>query len=48
MPNFERPSIYSLELGELEDWLIEQLEPKFRAKQIFDWLYVKRVNAFSE
>ncbi|MGO1759540.1 MAG: 23S rRNA (adenine(2503)-C(2))-methyltransferase RlmN, partial [Mammaliicoccus vitulinus] len=30
------------------DWLIEQLEPKFRAKQIFDWLYVKRVNAFSE
>ncbi|RIN15445.1 23S rRNA (adenine(2503)-C(2))-methyltransferase RlmN [Mammaliicoccus vitulinus] len=48
MPNFERPSIYSLELGELEDWLIEQLEPKFRAKQIFDWLYVKRVNTFSE
>ncbi|MGK9043806.1 23S rRNA (adenine(2503)-C(2))-methyltransferase RlmN [Mammaliicoccus vitulinus] len=48
MPNFERPSIYSLELGELEDWLSEQLEPKFRAKQIFDWLYVKRVNAFSE
>lgn len=48
MPNFERPSIYSLQLGELEDWLIEQSEPKFRAKQIFDWLYVKRVDAFSE
>lgn len=48
MPNFERPSIYSLQLGELEDWLIDQLEPKFRAKQIFDWLYVKRVDAFSE
>ncbi|MCD8795715.1 23S rRNA (adenine(2503)-C(2))-methyltransferase RlmN [Mammaliicoccus sciuri] len=48
MPNFERPSIYSLQLGELEDWLIDQSEPKFRAKQIFDWLYVKRVYAFSE
>ncbi|MEX5936786.1 23S rRNA (adenine(2503)-C(2))-methyltransferase RlmN [Mammaliicoccus sciuri] len=48
MPNFERPSIYSLQLGELEDWLIDQSEPKFRAKQIFDWLYVKRVDAFSE
>lgn len=48
MPNFERPSIYSLQLGELEDWLLEQSEPKFRAKQIFDWLYVKRINSFSE
>ncbi|MEN3967239.1 23S rRNA (adenine(2503)-C(2))-methyltransferase RlmN [Mammaliicoccus sciuri] len=48
MLNFERPSIYSLQLGELEDWLIDQSEPKFRAKQIFDWLYVKRVDAFSE
>lgn len=48
MPNFERPSIYSLQLGELEDWLVEQSEPKFRAKQIFDWLYVKRINSFSE
>ncbi|UXV31295.1 23S rRNA (adenine(2503)-C(2))-methyltransferase RlmN [Mammaliicoccus sciuri] len=48
MPNFERPSIYSLQLVELEDWLIDQSEPKFRAKQIFDWLYVKRVDAFSE
>nr|WP_263313546.1 23S rRNA (adenine(2503)-C(2))-methyltransferase RlmN [Mammaliicoccus sp. Marseille-Q6498] len=48
MPNFERPSIYSLELGDLEDWLADQSEPQFRAKQIFDWLYVKRVDAFSE
>ena len=48
MPNFERPSIYSLQLGELEDWLVEQSEPKFTAKQILDWLYVKRINSFSE
>lgn len=48
MPDFEKPSIYSLQLGELEDWLVDQLEPKFRAKQIFDWLYVKRVNTFGE
>ncbi|WP_323702625.1 23S rRNA (adenine(2503)-C(2))-methyltransferase RlmN [Mammaliicoccus sp. Dog046] len=48
MPNFEKPSIYSLKLGDIEDWLIDQSEPKFRAKQIFDWLYVKRVDSFNE
>ncbi|NSL51230.1 23S rRNA (adenine(2503)-C(2))-methyltransferase RlmN [Calidifontibacillus erzurumensis] len=47
--NFERkPSIYSLQLNELEMWLKEQGEPKFRATQIFDWLYKKRVDHFAE
>lgn len=43
-----KPSIYSLQLSELEAWLKDIGEPKFRAAQIFDWLYVKRVNEFTK
>ncbi|WP_102346986.1 23S rRNA (adenine(2503)-C(2))-methyltransferase RlmN [Bacillus sp. Marseille-P3661] len=43
-----KPSIYSLQLHELETWIKQNGEPKFRAAQIFDWLYVKRVNEFEE
>ncbi|MFC7372121.1 23S rRNA (adenine(2503)-C(2))-methyltransferase RlmN [Fictibacillus iocasae] len=46
-PNI-KPSIYSLELHEFEAWLKEMKEPKFRAKQIFEWLYQKRVTSFEE
>ena len=48
MESTQKPSIYSLQLGELEGWLKEQGEPKFRAVQIFDWLYKKRVGQFEE
>ncbi|UBH13998.1 23S rRNA (adenine(2503)-C(2))-methyltransferase RlmN [Macrococcus armenti] len=48
MPNFEKPSIYSLQLDALKDWLADHGQQSFRAKQIFDWLYVKRVNSFEE
>ncbi|MGY3713967.1 23S rRNA (adenine(2503)-C(2))-methyltransferase RlmN [Sutcliffiella cohnii] len=43
-----KPSIYSLQLHELEAWLIENGEKKFRGKQIFDWLYIKRVTSFED
>lgn len=42
------PFIYDLTLEELRDWLKEQKEPAFRAGQIYDWLYVKRVGSFDE
>ncbi|MFD2443473.1 23S rRNA (adenine(2503)-C(2))-methyltransferase RlmN [Bacillus sp. CGMCC 1.16607] len=42
------PSIYSLQLEELKDWLKENDEKTFRAEQIFDWLYKKRVKSFEE
>lgn len=48
MESTHKQSIYSLQLGELEGWLKEQGEPKFRAAQIFDWLYKKRVGNFEE
>ena len=44
----QKPSIYSLQLNELKDWLKEVNEKPFRAEQIFDWLYVKRVSSFEE
>lgn len=39
-------SIYSLLPETLEDVCRSVGEPTFRAKQIFDWLYVKRVTSF--
>lgn len=42
------PSIYSLQLEELKNWLKENDEKAFRAEQIFDWLYKKRITAFDE
>ncbi|WP_274855703.1 23S rRNA (adenine(2503)-C(2))-methyltransferase RlmN [Bacillus methanolicus] len=44
----KKPSIYSLQLHELKDWLKERNEKAFRAEQIFDWLYKKRVSDFEE
>lgn len=44
----EKIDILSLSLEELENILIENGEKKFRAKQIFQWLHVKRVFDFSK
>ncbi|UOF89202.1 23S rRNA (adenine(2503)-C(2))-methyltransferase RlmN [Fodinisporobacter ferrooxydans] len=40
--------IYNLDLPELEEWVTSQGQPRFRAKQIFSWLYKKRVVAFQD
>ena len=39
-------SIYNITINELEDFLINNNEKKYRASQIMDWLYIKRVNSF--
>ncbi|MGE7672472.1 23S rRNA (adenine(2503)-C(2))-methyltransferase RlmN [Lysinibacillus sp. NPDC094403] len=46
-PNLKE-SVYSLQPQQLEDWLKENDEKPFRAAQIFDWLYNKRVKTFEE
>ncbi|QGG50354.1 23S rRNA (adenine(2503)-C(2))-methyltransferase RlmN [Lysinibacillus pakistanensis] len=46
-PNLKE-SIYSLQPEQLEEWLKENGEKPFRAAQIFDWLYNKRVKTFAE
>ncbi|XEC97625.1 23S rRNA (adenine(2503)-C(2))-methyltransferase RlmN [Paenibacillus tarimensis] len=40
------PFIYDYTLEQLQDWMKENGEPAFRASQLFDWLYVKRVKGF--
>ncbi|HJV18069.1 MAG TPA: 23S rRNA (adenine(2503)-C(2))-methyltransferase RlmN [Bacillales bacterium] len=46
--NRNKPSIYSVELPELKEWLTKNGEKPFRAEQIYDWLYKKRISSFDE
>ncbi|MGL4335521.1 MAG: 23S rRNA (adenine(2503)-C(2))-methyltransferase RlmN [Turicibacter sp.] len=41
-------SIYSLKLEDWKQWLKENKQQSFRANQIFDWLYKKRVTSIDE
>lgn len=43
-----KPFIYDLTFEQLQQWLTDQGEPDFRAKQLFNWLYVKRVANFDD
>src|SRR5699024_1905371 len=43
-----KKSIYNLTFAQLTDWLMEHGEQKFRAAQVWDWLYKKRVTSFDE
>lgn len=43
-----KTSIYGLTKEALTEWLIENGEKKFRATQIWEWLYQKRVQSFQE
>lgn len=41
-------NIYDLTLNELENYFLEIGEKKYRASQVFSWLYEKRVTSFDE
>lgn len=41
-------SIYSMRLEDLQSWVEQQGEKPFRATQIFEWLYKKRVTSFED
>ena len=41
-------NIYNYSLNELEEYFVSIGEKKFRATQIFEWLYRKRINSFEE
>ncbi len=43
-----KPSIHSLTHQIIQEWVLEQGEKKFRADQIWEWLYRKRVQSFEE
>ena len=48
LKDFDKMSIYSIRLDQLEEYIVSIGEKKFRAKQIYDWLYKKRITDFSE
>ena len=41
-------SIYNYTLNDLQAYFEEIGESKYRASQVFDWLYVKRVKSFDD
>lgn len=43
-----KTDVKSMTLEELQLFMGELGEPKFRAKQIFDWLHQKQVDTFAE
>ncbi|GEN57624.1 putative dual-specificity RNA methyltransferase RlmN [Halolactibacillus alkaliphilus] len=43
-----KQSIYGLTKDQLTDWFLGQGLKKFRATQVWDWLYVKRVKSFDD
>lgn len=43
-----KTSIYGLTFDQLTDWLVKHGQRKFRAKQVWDWLYKKRVVTFAD
>ncbi|MCO8125573.1 23S rRNA (adenine(2503)-C(2))-methyltransferase RlmN [Stieleria sp. TO1_6] len=44
----DRRHLLNLSLAELQQWLVDHGEPKFRGKQIFGWVYEKRVSQFDQ
>ena len=40
--------LYNFRMSELEQWFSTLGQPKFRAKQVFEWLYQKRVSSIDE
>ena len=38
-------NIYNLSLPDLEDYFINKGEKKFKAQQLFQWLYQKKVES---
>lgn len=43
-----KPDIRHLNFEQLQNWIIEQNLPKYRAEQIYHWLWLKNVSSFDE
>ena len=46
MTNLSKPNIRELSINELKRWFVENNEPGFRSKQVFEWLWQKSVRDF--
>lgn len=43
-----KQSIYGMTYEQLTEWLVEHGQQKFRVRQVWDWLYKKRVTSFAD
>lgn len=41
-------SIYDLDIEQLQNWFVQHNQKPYRAKQVYNWLYKKRVTSFEE
>jgi 23S rRNA (adenine2503-C2)-methyltransferase len=41
-------SIYGLTIDQLTEWMLEHGQKKYRAQQVWEWVYQKRISEFSE
>lgn len=41
-------NIYGMTFEELENYFLDKNDKKFKAVQVFDWIYKKRINSFDE
>ena len=41
-------NIYGITLEDLEQYFLDRNNKKFKATQVFDWVYKKRINNFDE
>ena len=41
-------SIYSIKREDLEEYFVSKGDKKFRATQVFEWLYRKKAKSFDE
>jgi 23S rRNA (adenine2503-C2)-methyltransferase len=46
--NTVKPSLLGLKLSDVELWMVENGEPRFRSKQVFQWVHQRGVIDFSE
>ena len=44
----ELTDIKSLDLDELTEYIVSLGEPKFRAKQLYEWMHVRLVSGYDE
>jgi len=42
----DKQSIYDLTFDQLTDWIVDHGQQRFRAQQVWDWIYKKRVTQF--
>ncbi len=48
MESHQKPDIRNLELEEISEFFLQRGEKKFRAKQVYEWLWAKGVTHFEE